>query len=286
MLELYLSQNVRKQKQFASYLSFLDHKCLLPDCVISVYEQDRDENLYSLKERSINGFISNHDCSFFPARDYYGMPWNEGVAIYYKNEHLGVSYVCDNYRHIDFIGRTDLVGESVIYNLLLSSYQFVCAQSGALLMHAGALDHHGDAIVFCGVSGAGKSTQVTSWINQFKATPINYDHPCVVWNGNVPIAYGSPWGGKENYCKSTGAPIKAIVFVNKSDQDSVEELKKGEAFSLLALHNPLPHIRPEMDAKLLDTVERLVKSVPVYRQNCTKTPKATETLYRALYGSP
>ena len=285
MLELYLSRNVRKQKQFATYVSFLDARCPLPDCVFSVYEQDRDENLYSSKERSIRGFISNDDCAFFHDPDFYVMPWRDGAVFLYKREKLAVSYVCDNYRHIDFIGRTDLVDESVVYNLLLSSYQFVCAQSGSLLMHAGALDYHGDAIVFCGVSGAGKSTQVTSWINQFKAKPINYDHPCVVWNGSVPVAYGSPWGGKENYCKPIGAPIKAIVFVNKSDQDNVKELKKGEAFSLLALHNALPHIRPEMDEKFLDVVEPLVNNVPVYRQKCTKTPKAAETLYRVLYGS-
>ena len=282
---MYLSRNVRKQKQFASYIPFLDAGCPLPDCVISVYEQDRDGNLYTKIERSFSGDTSNTN-GFFLDPGYYGMPWHDGAALYYKNETMGVSYIRNNYRHIDFIGRTDLIDESVVYNLLLSSYQFVCAQSGSLLMHAGALDYHGDSIVFCGVSGAGKSTQVTSWINQFNAVPINYDHPCIVWNGNVPIAYGSPWGGKENCCRATGAPIKAIVFVNKADQDRVEELKKGEAFSLLALHNPLPHIRSEMDAKLLDTVERLVKSVPVYRQNCTKTPKAAETLYRALYGSP
>ena len=61
MLELYLSRNVRKQKQFATYVSFLDARCPLPDCVFSVYEQDRDENLYSRFPLKVNIFEKTID---------------------------------------------------------------------------------------------------------------------------------------------------------------------------------------------------------------------------------
>lgn len=289
--ELYLSNNVRKQKQFSKYVPFCSDEVLLPSCKITVFEHDRDERL--LAERGIAFHdISNYltECTFM-GEGYYGIPWKDGVLLRYGyttyNNTLSPSFafVHGEYRNIDLIARTDKLGAYGVYNLLLSSYQFVAANAGALLAHSAAVVYKGEAILFCGVSGAGKSTQASSWIKNFNAKPINFDHPCILWNNKTPVAYGTPWGGKEGFCMPVSAPIKAIVFVQKSEVTNVYELNKGEAFGHLILTNALPHLRLEMDEKLITTVERLVQSVPVFFQECTLAKETPDTLYKVLYGT-
>lgn len=289
--EMYLSNNVRRQKQFSNYVPFCSDESLLPDCSITVFEQDRDERLYS--ERGLAFFdISNYStaCALMEI-GYYGIPWKDGILIQcgFTNHTSilpsGMVYIHGDYYNVDLIGRTDRLGMFGVYNLLLSSYQYVAVNAGALLMHSAAIIYNGEAILFCGVSGAGKSTQAASWIKHYNAKPINFDHPCVIWeNDNTPIAYGTPWGGKEDFCMPVGAPIKAIVFVHKSKASNVYELHKGEAFGRLLLNNAFPHLRPEMDEKLMRVVERLVQTVPVYSQECTLEMETPEALHKALYG--
>ena len=287
--ELYLSNRVRKQKQFEKYASFCSDDSLLPECTITIYEQDRDEHLFSR-----NGLVV-HDISSYPTaypfveEGYYGMPWKDGVVIQgriQKSEKVpsGTTYIYNDYRIVDLIARTDVLGAFGMYNLLLSSYQFVAVNAGSLLTHAAAVLVDGEAILFFGESGSGKSTQAEAWIEYYDAKPINYDHPCIIWSNDKPIAYGTPWGGKECFCVPVGAPVKAIVFVHKSDKACVHELRKGEAFGRLTLINSLPHIKPDMDEKMMMIVERLVQSVPSYYQDCTLNKETPEMLYKVLYG--
>ena len=289
--EVYLSSRVRKQKQFANYIPFCSDESFLPSCSFTVYEQDRDESLFSHHGLAFFDISKDPSACTLAEAGYYGRPWKDGILIQcdfpQSSSTLpsGLSFIHGDYRKVDLIARTDLLGINGVYNLLLSAYQFVAVNAGALLMHAAAIIHNGKAILFCGASGDGKSTQAAAWIKQYNAEPINYDHPCIIWKGNIPIAYGTPWGGKEGYCMPVGAPLKAIVFVHKSEESEVYQLQKGEAFGRMILINALPHIRQDMDEKLMKAVERLVQSVPVYYQECTLEKETPEALHEILYGT-
>ena len=289
--ELYLSNSVRKQKQFSKYIPFCSDDSLLPDCSITVYEQDRDEHLFSRHNFAFHDISGFSTASAFMEAGYYGTPWKDGVLLqcgYTQTANTlpsGLAYIYEEYHNVDLIARTDKLGTFGVYNLLLSSYQFVAINAGALITHSSAVIYNGEAILFCGASGAGKSTQASAWIKYYDAKPINFDHPCVLWKNNIPIAYGTPWGGKEDFCMPVGAPIKAIVYVQKSEKSNVYKLHKGEAFGRLVLINSLPHLRPEMNEKLMTTVERLVQSVPVYYQECTLEKETPDALHRVLYGT-
>ncbi len=288
--EAYISNNVRKQKQFNKYVPFCSDESFLPSCTITVYEQDRDEHLFSRCGLALRNISDYPTAYHFMEEGYYGMPWKDGVVLQggliqaSNNLPAGLAFIHNNYRSVDLIARTDSLGAVGTYNLLLSSYQFVAVNAGALLSHAAAVIINGEAILFFGESGVGKSTQADAWIKYFDAEPINFDHPCIIWSNDTPIAYGTPWGGKEDFCKPIGAPVKAIVFVHKSKKTDVHELRKGEAFARLMLINSLPHIRPEMDEKMMSTIERIVQSIPSYYQDCTLGKETPEALYKVLYG--
>lgn len=288
--ELYLSNSVRKQKQFTGYVPFCSDMSPLPSCSITVFEQDRDEHLFTVRGLAVRDISTYPTAYSIMGKGYYGMPWKDGVIIQggsiqeSNNMPAGLAFIQNNYRVVDLIARTDNLGAYGTYNLLLSSYQFVAANAGALLTHAAAVIVDGKAILFCGESGAGKSTQAEAWIKYYDAKPINFDHPCIIWSNNTPIACGTPWGGKEGLCIPATAPIKAIVFVHRSEVCTVHELRKGEAFGRLMLINSLPQLRPEIDEKLMTTVEQLVQSVPVYNQECTFEKETPDALYKILYG--
>ena len=289
--ELYLSNNVRRQTQFEKYIPFCSDISLLPDCKITIFEQDRDEHLYTQRDLAFRDTSSESDAYPLPAAGYYGVTWKDGIIVQCGSVHTprssltGLAYIHESYHEVDVVARTDRLGTAGLYNLLLSSYQYVAVNAGALLTHSAAVIYKGEAILFCGASGDGKSTQAAAWIKHYSAKPINFDHPCIIWNNGKPIAYGTPWGGKEGYCMPVGAPVRAIVFVKKSTMCSLHELREGEAFSHLLLINSLPHIRSEMDKKMMTIVKQLVKSVPVYFQECTLTRDTPEMLYNVLYGT-
>lgn len=283
--ELYITRNVKRQKQFSSYIPFADVDCALPSCTTTVHEGVVDEHIYLPKGLELTNRAVESNSISIAERNYYVSPFNDGVTMQSKLEPDGIVYVHNDYHNMDVIADTLHSDRNMLYDLLLCGYQFVCANAGALLMHASAVMYRGEAILFCGVSGAGKSTQAQAWIKYYGAEPINFDHPCIVWQGDVPYACGTPWGGKEKYCQPVSAPVKAIVFIHKNEHSTVHELRKGEAFSLLALNNALPHVRPDLDEKLMNTIERLVKCVPVYHQEGTLTREAPDTLHRVLYGT-
>ena len=288
--EVYLSNSVRKKKQFIPYIPFCSDKSLLPGCTITVFEQDRDESLISQRGLPFHDISKYSKAASFSNPGYYVIPWKNGVIIqcgFPQSSNtfpFGLAFVHGDYQNVDLIARTDKLGVTGVYNLLLTSYQFIAVNAGALLTHAASVLYNGEAILFCGASGAGKSTQAAAWINHYNAKPINFDHPCIMWNEDTPMAYGTPWGGKEGFSAPVGAPIKAIVFVHQSEASNVYKLSSGEAFGRLILINALPHIRQEMDVKVMATVERLVQCVPVYYQECTLTKETPEALHKELYG--
>lgn len=279
--ELYLSENVRRQRQFIPYVPFCDESCPLPGCTAVVYEKGRDRALYGAAGLD---FCALSGAAPLPGSDYFAAPWRDGIALQAGKEPRALVFVRDGYTRMDVIADTMAAGSTTLYDLLLHGYQYVCAQAGALLMHASAVNYRGEAILFCGVSGAGKSTQAAAWVKYYGAEPINYDHPCLIWQGGLPHACGTPWGGKEKLAAPACAPVKAIVFIHKNEHSAVHPIGKGEAFSRLLLNNALPLARPELQEKMMATVERLVQCVPVYHQEGTLTREAPDTLHRALYG--
>ena len=137
LFELYLSNHVRKQKQFAGYVPFCSDKSLLPGCSITIFEQDRDEQLFSERGLAFCDISSHSEACAFMEAGYYGMPWKDGVLLQCDSVRsasrlpTGLAFVHGDYKKVDLIARTDQLGAFGMYNLLLSSYQYVAINAGA-----------------------------------------------------------------------------------------------------------------------------------------------------------
>ena len=139
-----------------------------------------------------------------------------------------------------------------------------------LLMHGAviAVDHV--AYMFTATSGTGKTTHIQKWLENIDgAYVVNGDKPFVIVGkpGEEPLACGSPWAGKEHMQTNVIVPLKAIVLLERADENHMERVSSAQAFPFVyqQVH------QPDDEAKLRKTlhlVSRLVSSVPVWRFRC------------------
>lgn len=174
-------------------------------------------------------------------------------------------------------------GSYEVSYLLMQAYMYRLVTTGNFMIHAAAAVFRGQGILFCGLSGAGKSTQANLWKQHLQAEILNYDKPCVINDGDAVYAHGSPWSGKERMIKNEAVPLKAIVYVVQSKQNAVRRLTPAQAFAHIYLHNYVYPLTPEIDAQYIAAIQAAARRVPVYELSCDISEDAVQTLFAALF---
>lgn len=180
--------------------------------------------------------------------------------------------------------------DGYIENICL--YRSICLQMpkyGRFLLHSAVLEYKNNAYAFLGRSGIGKSTHTALWINNVKGAEIlNGDKPIIGYNesaakGEKFIAYGTPWNGKENRGKKGQAPLKALCFIERAKENSIEKIGIGEATDRIFSQILLP-TEQESAEKTLELMDMFVRTVPAYVLYCNMDISAMQTSFRALVG--
>ena len=151
------------------------------------------------------------------------------------------------------------------------------------LLHAAVLEVDGQAYAFSANSGTGKTTHIKLWGELFgdRCRVINGDKPLLrVRDGEVRI-YGTPWSGKEGWNTNTSAPLKALCFLERSAENRIVRLSDGQALPLLFGQLAMP-VEESAAMRLLDSLDRLLCTVPCYRLGCNMEPEAAQVAYDAM----
>lgn len=99
-----------------------------------------------------------------------------------------------------------------------------------IMMHGAAISYNNSAFIFSAPSGTGKSTHIMKWLRNLpEAYVINGDKPFIVMDNN-PMVCGSPWSGKEGLYSNSIVPLKAIVFMERSQENQIRQIPFSEAF--------------------------------------------------------
>ena len=245
---------------------FVDSETL-PDFKISFYEKN-DEHFE--KENFIKK-IGDH--RFYRFRDGLIIANDNCYVTVYNNFSCSDVYV-PKYCHFP---------RQQISFLILQAYRFALANAEQFQMHSAVVMHDGFGVAFCGIPGAGKSTQAHLWEEHLSAEALNLDQPIVLFDNDSVFVSGSPWSGKEECYKDIQVPLKAIFFVEQAKDNSVQKLSIAESFSYLFLNNFLLPINDDIDKKHKDSILRVVSNVPVYRLNCTISKEAVDVAYNAIF---
>ncbi len=168
----------------------------------------------------------------------------------------------------------------------LEIYRIICRkilEYDAMLMHCAAICVDGEAYLFTAVSGTGKTTHISLWMEKF-------GDRCFVVNGDKPIlrqvdgkfyACGTPWRGKENFGTNLNVPIKAVCILERGEKNEIEKIPAHEAISTVITQTLRTNDMYEME-KMLTLSDKLLTSVPFYRLKCNMEKEAADVSYEGM----
>ena len=165
------------------------------------------------------------------------------------------------------------MGEAFYYNLL---------NHNGILLHASCIEKDGVAYLFSAKSGVGKSTHTHLWLDKFPdARMINDDKPAIRLIDGEYCACGTPFSGKNDESANIAAPIKAIVFLERSTKNSISRISPQSAIPLFLAQTIRPSAASVMD-KLLTVLDGVLKNVPIYKLKCNISEEAVMTSYLGI----
>lgn len=151
-----------------------------------------------------------------------------------------------------------------------------------LLFHGSAIAVDNEGYLFTAHSGTGKSTHTRLWMQAFggRAVMVNDDKPFLQLDGGSVWLYGSPWSGKHGLDTNIKVPLKGICILERGAQNSITGIRGEDALPMLQKQA----YRPLDDAScFFQLVERLSKTVPLWKLACNKDPEAAHVAYNAMH---
>lgn len=212
--------------------------------------------------------------------------WREGEALYTLRVYGAAQF---SYA-VRTQGQTRLVfGEgyrSTMYSqaILESADMFdILAGYGQLVLHSSyVLPPNGKAVLFSGPSGIGKSTQAALWQQYAGADVINGDRT-LIRMGDI-TAHGVFYSGTSGICKNASAPLRAIVLLEQSGENTLRRAGAKEAFAAVLSQCSYYQWDAESAIHMTDLVAGLVQRADVYRLSCRADEGAVRLLQNELFG--
>jgi hypothetical protein len=152
-----------------------------------------------------------------------------------------------------------------------------------MLVHSSALVYDNGAYLFSADSGVGKSTHTRLWLKAFgdKVHIMNDDKPVVKLLDDRAIVCGTPFDGGSGIALNENYPLKAIIFIERGEQNSVRIPNNKEIIQKLYFQTA--HIvNRETAEKMLVNIERLLLLTKFYVLTCNMDISAAYTAYNSI----
>lgn len=173
-----------------------------------------------------------------------------------------------------------------IIAILLQIFYTHAVQRHMLQLHSSLIatpDNHG--IMFLGPSGIGKTTQAELWNKYRDALIINGDIVFVQETPEGFLGWGTPWHGSSPYCENTSVPLKAMVVLKQTPENSIRELTGFEKVSEVSNSVFYPQWLENGMELCLETLDHLLTNIPVYRLSCRPDEDSVRLTEEAIFGA-
>ncbi len=133
-------------------------------------------------------------------------------------------------------------------------------------LHASAVELDGQAYLFSGKSGIGKSTHTRLWQQFFgdRVHIFNDDKPALRFIDGKWYAYGTPWCGKDGINKNVKVPLAGICFLKQSVRNEIRRISTLEAIPRITSQTIYKFRDTERLELLLGHLDKLLTIVPIY----------------------
>lgn len=224
-----------------------------------------------------------------------------GLVIQIDNKYEYIMRLCRDYiteeEHVDlFISATEeeLLEQqsenddeaSLAYCESLCVYRNICLrlpEFDAFLIHGAAIEMDGQAYIFLAKSGTGKSTHIRSWWKHFgdSVHVVNGDKPILRRLDGKWYVCGTPWRGKEFWGENTMAPIKALCFIERDEQNRIEAIDTDQVIGRIFHQLLMPKTAEEMD-RFFSLLDSLLTETACYLLYCNKEEEAAMVAYEGM----
>ena len=159
----------------------------------------------------------------------------------------------------------------------------IFADLGMLVLHSAYIvTRAGEAILFSGPSGVGKSTQAALWERCAGARVVNGDRALV--DVGKKTANGIFYSGTSGISENVTAPIRAIVLLGQGSENRVFVPSPQAAFAGVLSQCAYYEWDARSAENMTACVARLVSDVPVLRMDCLPDATAVDALRGKLGG--
>ena len=154
-----------------------------------------------------------------------------------------------------------------------------------MMLHSSAVVREGKAYLFTAACGTGKSTHTRLWLENFPDTYIlNDDKPALGLEDGKFYAYGTPWSGKTAQNQNIRVELGGICVLRRGTNNKIVPYTGRAALQDILEQTVRPR-DPVMMGKLLELLDILMQTVPVWRLECTMEPEAALVSYNAMKGN-
>ena len=157
---------------------------------------------------------------------------------------------------------------------------------GVMLVHSSALIYNNEAYLFSADSGVGKSTHTKLWLKAFgdKVHIMNDDKPVVRLYDDHAQAYGTPFDGGSGIALNESYPLKAIIFVERGEENSVRIPENKEIIQKLYFQTARM-VNRETAEKMLLNFEKLLTLSKFYVLTCNMDISAAYVAFDGIISS-
>ncbi|MBR1442769.1 MAG: hypothetical protein IJ583_04470 [Firmicutes bacterium] len=183
----------------------------------------------------------------------------------------------EEYPHLSLNDCEYMLTGFIFYNKLL--------QYDGFMLHSSTVVLNNEAYMFSAPSGTGKSTHTQLWLKEFgdKAYILNDDKPAIRFFNDGIYAYGTPWSGKTDQNVNKKVPVKAIIFIERSENNHIEKMGATETLKML-LYQGFRSRGKTGTENFLDMSEKIVNKIGVYKLGCNISREAVLTVYNEING--
>lgn len=145
-------------------------------------------------------------------------------------------------------------------------FQHHLARHGGMEVHAVGIAWKGRALLFCGQSGAGKTTTARLWRRHRPPAEVLSDDRMIVRpRGGRLWAFGTPWHGSGRFASPRGLPLGGIYFLARGRRSSLAPMPPAAAAAELFARAFPPPWEAAGITQVLDLCARVAADVPCAR---------------------
>ena len=164
---------------------------------------------------------------------------------------------------------------------LLSLESFLLHFDG-LILHSSLVNWDGKGILFSAPCGTGKSTQARLWEQYMNSSTLNGDRAGIRRDDGVWTAWGLPFAGSSGIYRNESVPIRAIVLLGQSKENTLSKVRPMDAFKRLLPECSARRWDAGFMDQLIHILFAMISDVPVYQLDCRPDREAVELLRDTL----